>query len=59
MAGDKEAAFATLYHVLVNLAKVCAPFIPFMAEDIYQNLVVANVPGAIDSVHRCDFPVAD
>jgi len=59
MAGDKEAAFATLYHVLVTLAKVCAPFIPFMAEDIYQNLVVANVPGAIDSVHLCDFPVAD
>ncbi|MBQ2954297.1 MAG: isoleucine--tRNA ligase [Clostridia bacterium] len=59
MAGDKEAAFATLYHVLVTLSKVCAPFIPFMAEDIYQNLVVANVPGAIDSVHLCDFPVAD
>ncbi len=59
MAGDKEAAFATLYHVLVTLSKVCAPFIPFMAEEIYQNLVVANVPGAIDSVHLCDFPVAD
>ena len=59
MAGDKEAAFATLYHVLVTLSKVCAPFIPFMAEDIYQNLVVAKVPGAVDSVHLCDFPVAD
>ena len=59
MAGDKEAAFATLYHVLVTLSKVCAPFIPFMAELIYQNLVVNNVPGAIESVHLCDFPVAD
>ena len=59
MAGDKEAAFATLYHVLVTLSKLSAPFIPFMAEEIYQNLVVNNVPGAIESVHLCDFPVAD
>ena len=59
MAGDKEAAFATLYHVLVTLSKVSAPFIPFLAEDIYQNLVVNNVPGAPESVHLCDFPVSD
>ena len=59
MAGDKEAAFATLYHVLVTLSKLSAPFIPFLAEEIYQNLVVNNVPGAIESVHLCDFPVAD
>ncbi len=59
MAGDKEAAFATLYHVLVTLSKVCAPFIPFLAEEIYQNLVVNNVPGAPESVHLCDFPVCD
>ena len=59
MAGDKEAAFATLYHVLVTLSKVIAPFVPFMAEEIYQNLVVNNVPGAIESVHLCDFPVVD
>ncbi len=59
MAGDKEAAFATLYHVLVTLSKVCAPFIPFLAEEIYQNLVVNNVPGAPESVHLCDFPVSD
>ena len=59
MAGDKEAAFATLYHVLVELAKVCAPFIPFLSEEIYQNLVVNNVPGAPESVHLCDFPVSD
>ncbi len=59
MAGDKEAAFATLYHVLVTLSKVCAPFVPFLAEEIYQNLVVNNVPGAPESVHLCDFPVPD
>ncbi len=59
MAGDKEAAFATLYHVLVTLSQVCAPFIPFMAEEIWQNLVVNNVPGAVESVHFCSFPVAD
>ena len=59
MGGDKEAAFATLYHVLVTLSKLCAPFIPFLAEEIYQNLVVNNVPGATESVHLCDFPVAD
>ena len=59
MGGDKEAAFATLYHVLVTLRKLCAPFIPFLAEEIYQNLVVNNVPGAPESVHLCDFPVAD
>ena len=59
MAGDKEAAFATLYHVLVTLSKLSAPFIPFLAEEIYQNLVVNNVPGAPESVHLCDFPASD
>ncbi len=59
MAGDKEAAFATLYHVLVQLSKLAAPFIPFLSEEIYQNLVVNNVPGAPESVHLCDFPVSD
>ncbi len=59
MGGDKEAAFATLYHVLVTLSKLCAPFVPFLAEEIYQNLVVNNVPGAPESVHLCDFPVSD
>ena len=59
MGGEKEAAFATLYHVLVTLSKLCAPFIPFLSEEIYQNLVVNNVPGAPESVHLCDFPVSD
>ena len=38
------------------MSKVIAPFVPFMAEEIYQNLVVNNVPGAPESVHLCDFP---
>jgi isoleucyl-tRNA synthetase len=59
MAGDKEAAFATLYHVLVTFSQVSAPFIPFLAEEIWQNLVVNNVPGAAESVHLSDFPVSD
>ncbi|MEG2703278.1 MAG: class I tRNA ligase family protein, partial [Clostridia bacterium] len=55
----KEAAFATLYHVLVTLSKVIAPFVPFMAEDIYQNLVRTVDGSAPQSVHLCDFPTAD
>ena len=45
--------------MLVTLSKLIAPFVPFMAEEIYQNLVVNNVPGAPESVHLCDFPVSD
>ena len=59
MEGDKLAAFDTLYRVLVTLTKLCAPFVPFMSESMYQNLVVANDPDAPDSVHLTDFPVAD
>lgn len=59
MEGDKLAAFDTLYRVLVTLTQLCAPFVPFMAESMYQNLVVNNVPSAPDSVHLTDFPVAD
>ena len=59
MEGDKLAAFDTLYRVLVTLSKLCAPFVPFMAESMYQNLVVANDPSAPDSVHLSDFPQAD
>ncbi len=59
MAGDKEAAFATLYHVLVTLSKLLAPFTPFMAESMYQNLVRTQDETAPESVHFCDFPVAD
>ena len=59
LEGDKLAAFETLYTVLTKLAGVCAPFIPFMAETMYQNLVAGNIPGAPESVHLTDFPVAD
>ena len=43
--GDKKAAYETLYTVLVTLSKVCAPYIPFMAESMYRNLVVGNIDG--------------
>ena len=59
MAGDKEAAFITLYTVLVTLAKVIAPFVPFMAESLYQNLVRSVDETAPESVHLCDFPAWD
>ena len=53
---DKKAAYATLYYVLVRLAKVLAPFTPFMTEVMYQNLVRAVVPSAYFSIHHCDWP---
>ncbi len=59
MAGDKEAAFATLYHVLETMSRLTAPFTPFMAESMYQNLVCSVNPDAPESVHLTDFPVAD
>lgn len=59
MNDDKVAAYTTLYTVLVTLAKVIAPFTPFMAENIYQNLVAGFFKDAPESVHLCEFPVAD
>ena len=59
LAGDKLAAFETLYTVLTTLCGLLAPYIPFMAEDMYQNLVAGCVPGAPESVHLTDFPKAD
>jgi len=56
---DKLAAYTTLYECLVALAKLLAPFTPFLAEEMYQNLVVSAFPQAPDSVHLADFPVAD
>ena len=56
MEGSKEAAFATLYHVLVALCKLLAPYTPFMAENMYQNLVRTAYEDAPESVHFCDFP---
>ena len=58
LEGDKLAAFETLYTVLTTLTGLIAPYTPFMAESIYQNLV-AKLPGAKPSVHLTDFPVCD
>jgi isoleucyl-tRNA synthetase len=51
---ERSQAFATLYHVLVELSKIAASYIPFMSETIYQNLRTADQP---ESVHLCDFPI--
>ncbi len=59
MDGTKEAAFVTLYNVLVTLAKVIAPFVPFISEDIYQNLVRSVDQSAPESIHLTRFPTAD
>ena len=56
MNEDKVSAYMTLYTTLVEFAKVCAPFIPFMTEQIYQNLVLSVDKTAPESVHLCDFP---
>ncbi len=59
MTEDKAAAYTTLYCVLVTLAKLTAPFTPFIAEMMYLNLVPAFFKDAPQSVHLCDFPAAD
>ena len=56
MTDDKISAYLTLYTALVTTAKVSAPMIPFMAEDIYRNLVCNLDKNAPESVHLCDFP---
>ena len=59
MEQDKINAYMTLYTALVTLSKLASPMIPFMTEDIYQNLVRTSFPGEPESIHLCDFPVAD
>ena len=59
MPQDKINAYMTLYTALVTVAKVAAPMIPFMTEDIYQNLVRSIDANAPESIHLCDFPVAN
>ena len=59
MPQDKINAYMTLYEALVNLCKIAAPMIPFMTEDIYQNLVRSVDQTAPLSVHLCDFPAAN
>jgi isoleucyl-tRNA synthetase len=56
---DKLSAYNTLYQCLVTLSKLLAPFTPFLAEELYQNLVRSVQKEALDSVHLTDFPVAD
>ena len=56
---DKQAAYATLYEALVTLSKLLAPTMPFMAEELYQNLVRSGNPEAPESVHLCDWPQYD
>ncbi len=59
MEQDKVNAYMTLYTALVTVSKAAAPMIPFMTEDIYRNLVCSIDKSAPESVHLCDFPVAD
>lgn len=59
MTQDKINAFKTLYTALVETVQAAAPMVPFIAEDIYQNLVVSLDKNAPESVHLCDFPVCD
>ena len=59
MEQDKINAYMTLYTALVTICKVAAPMIPFMTEDIYQNLVMSVDKTAPKSIHLCDFPEVD
>ena len=59
MTEDKAAAYTTLYTVLVTLAKLTAPYTPFIAEMMYKNLVPDFFKDAPQSVHLCSFPAAD
>ena len=59
MEQDKINAYMTLYHALVTVAKTAAPMIPFMTEDIYQNLVRSVDKDAPESIHLCDFPTVN
>ena len=53
---DKDAAYATLYDVLLTLSKLLAPFVPFVSETIYQNLAPAADKEGCESVHHCEWP---
>ena len=56
---DKISAFMTLYIVLVDLSKLLSPFIPFITEEIYQNLVVNIDKNSPESIHLCKFPICN
>ena len=59
MPQDKINAYMTLYTALVTVAKLAAPMVPFMTEDIYQNLIRSIDKDAPESIHLCDFPEAN
>ena len=59
MEQDKVNAYMTLYTCLTEIAKAAAPMIPFMTEEIYQNIVVKVDPSAPESIHLCDYPKAN
>ncbi len=59
MEQDKINAYMTLYTALVTICKAAAPMVPFMTEEIYQNLVRSVDQNAPESIHLCEFPVAD
>jgi isoleucyl-tRNA synthetase len=59
MEQDKINAYMTLYTALVTVSKAAAPMIPFMTEEIYQNLVRSVDQGAPESIHLCDYPISD
>jgi isoleucyl-tRNA synthetase len=56
---DKGSAYATLYHVLVKLSRMLAPFTPFFTESMYQNLVRSVYPEALESIHHTRWPQVD
>jgi len=56
---DKDAAYATLYHVLLTLSKLLAPMVPFVTEVMYQNLARTADKSAGESVHHCEWPRVD
>lgn len=59
LTDDKIGAYVTLYRVLTTLVKVAAPFIPFVTEEIYQNLVIGLDKSAEESIHLCQWPSVD
>ena len=59
MEQDKINAYLTLFTVLETVTRLVAPYVPFMADSIYRNLVLSHRPDAPESVHLCDFPQAD
>ncbi len=56
---DKQSGYDTLYYCLVATIRLLAPIIPFVTEDMYQNLVRSNYPDAPESVHHTEYPIAD